>query len=526
MAGSKILKKFSEDLQNHVFYTLFIFFFLSPVVFSLAGNSRIDSLMSLLRSGARDTSKVNALNDLSWELRLNDPDTAIILSSEALKLAKTLTEKFGYQCKLSVGNSLIDLAVYYWQKADHKKSLDYYQEAMALYNSFPASDDHRKIKTAIIFGNIGLIFHNTGNYPAALENYFRSLLIYEELARSKNDHIASEGRTGIARDLGNIGGVYYMQANFDLALEYFIKTLKRNEEIGNKQGIAIWMGNVGLVHMEKKNYTEALDCFTKASKLNMELSNKDGFADDLCNIGIVFMEQSIIANVGSKKDSLSNMALINYSQALSIYETIDNKNGALTDLSNMGILYYLEKKYMRSRDIMNRSLQLSQEIKDLVGFKISYFYLSKLDSISGNWNGAYEHFKKFIIYRDSILNESNTRKQTQTEMQYEFDKEQVTDSIRNSEFIKQENLKHDHEIQQQRAYTLGGAFGFILMLIVAGVSFRAYRNKQKANEIISRQKALVEEKQKEILDSIHYAKRIQKSLLPTNKYINSKLKKL
>lgn len=36
----------------------------------------------------------------------------------------------------------------------------------------------------------------------------------------------------------------------------------------------------------------------------------------------------------------------------------------------------------------------------------------------------------------------------------------------------------------------------------------------------------VEEKQKEILDSIHYAKRIQRSLLPTEKYIEKKLKEL
>ncbi len=48
---------------------------------------------------------------------------------------------------------------------------------------------------------------------------------------------------------------------------------------------------------------------------------------------------------------------------------------------------------------------------------------------------------------------------------------------------------------------------------------------QKAAEQISEQKHLVEEKQKEILDSIHYAKRIQNSLLPTDKYIERILKK-
>ena len=65
---------------------------------------------------------------------------------------------------------------------------------------------------------------------------------------------------------------------------------------------------------------------------------------------------------------------------------------------------------------------------------------------------------------------------------------------------EQEDLKHDQEIKQQKIYTYGGGIGFILMMVVAGVSLRAFKNKQKANEIISYQKELVEEKQKEIIE--------------------------
>jgi len=43
---------------------------------------------------------------------------------------------------------------------------------------------------------------------------------------------------------------------------------------------------------------------------------------------------------------------------------------------------------------------------------------------------------------------------------------------------------------------------------------------EKQKNIIAEQKRIVDDKQKEILDSIHYAKRIQQSLLPTEKYID------
>ena len=62
------------------------------------------------------------------------------------------------------------------------------------------------------------------------------------------------------------------------------------------------------------------------------------------------------------------------------------------------------------------------------------------------------------------------------------------------------------------------------------VVFRSSRQKQKINrelvsknDIIEKQKHLVEEKQKEILDSINYAKRIQYSLLASAKLLNDNL---
>lgn len=59
-------------------------------------------------------------------------------------------------------------------------------------------------------------------------------------------------------------------------------------------------------------------------------------------------------------------------------------------------------------------------------------------------------------------------------------------------------------------------------MFTLGFAVFAYRNflqKKKANVKIIRQKNIIEEKQKEILDSIYYARRIQRSLMPTEAYI-------
>ncbi|HWY10334.1 MAG TPA: hypothetical protein VN026_03360, partial [Bacteroidia bacterium] len=119
----------------------------------------------------------------------------------------------------------------------------------------------------------------------------------------------------------------------------------------------------------------------------------------------------------------------------------------------------------------------------------------------------------------------NTKKSSQAKLQYDFDKKAIADSLKNAEIKIKEGFEHEKEIQQQKMYSYGAVLGFILMLIIAVVSYRAFKHKQKANIIIEQQKIIVEEKQKEIIDSIQYAKRIQQSLLPTDKYIERNLKK-
>ncbi|MBI3511592.1 MAG: hypothetical protein HY064_13100, partial [Bacteroidetes bacterium] len=129
------------------------------------------------------------------------------------------------------------------------------------------------------------------------------------------------------------------------------------------------------------------------------------------------------------------------------------------------------------------------------------------------------YFKSYVNLRDTLFSQENKKQLVQKEMNYEFDKKQEKQKADQDkkDALAKEQLKQK---ETERNYFIAG---FALVLALAGFIFRSYRQKQKANEIISQQKLMVEEKQKEILDSIHYAKRIQQSLLPNEKYIAKNL---
>ena len=175
----------------------------------------------------------------------------------------------------------------------------------------------------------------------------------------------------------------------------------------------------------------------------------------------------------------------------------------------------------------------SLEISDNIGLTESKMYscecLYEAYEKSGNTSLAFKYFKLFQSEKDSLINENNTKAIIEKSLQYNYDKQQYQDSLsrsaeekRQALIQREKDIKKEAEIQKQRAYSIATGIGFILMLGLAFVLYKGYQSKQKANKIILKQKyaveeqkEIIEEKNKEIVDSISYAKRIQNAILPS-----------
>lgn len=107
-------------------------------------------------------------------------------------------------------------------------------------------------------------------------------------------------------------------------------------------------------------------------------------------------------------------------------------------------------------------------------------------------------------------------------MNYEFDKKEATSKLQ--QLKKEAILNSESKKQKIIIWAIGGVL--ILVICFAIFIYRSYIQKQKANLEIIKQKHIIEEKQQEILDSIYYARRIQRALLPSEKYIDRNLNKL
>ncbi len=509
----------------------------------LCQNKKADSLKSKLHQVKEDTSRINLLIELAWEVRTNNVDSSINLCNQALEIltqTKSINEN---RTQTLIAIAFQQLGMFYRLKENYLLSLNYYLKSYEIWKKNNVSDKEKR--TSTVLGNIAIIYKLMGDYSNALKFYISALKIEEK----------SGDKSAVATRLTNIGNIYRVQADYPKALHYYFKSLKLKEELEDKGGVARNLGNIGIVYSEQNDFEKALEYYFNSLKIHQELDDKDGMAINYANIGIAYSDQQknqqaldyykkalalseelndksgIAINLGNigiiyKELGDYNTALNYYQRSLKMKQELGDKYGISLIFGNMGELYLKAKKYNDARRNLNNALFISKQINDKDGCKQWEKNLFYLDSTLGYFKEALAHYKNFIDYNDSINNEENTKKSVQIQMQYEFDKKSAADSIKNAEAKKLGDLKHQQEISRQRTLTYGGIGGFLVMIIVAGISYNAFRNKKKANIDIAHQKALVEEKQKEILDSIHYARRIQQALITNQKYIDRQLKKL
>ena len=342
-----------------------------------------------------------------------------------------------------------------------------------------------------ILGNIN---REQGNYPQALDNYLKALKIDED----------QKDKNGMAKRYGNIGIVYKEQSDYAKSLEYYFKALKIAEELGNKQIQATNLGNIGTVFEEQADFSKALYYYFKALKMVEELGNKQIQATNLGNIGDDY-----------KKQANYRQALDYCFKALHMDEELGNKNGIARHLANIGDIYSSTKKYAEAEKYLLQALAIDTTIGALTGTMYRQLALSNLYEQMGNPTKAFEHFKKAMTAKDTLFNLNKNKEITNKAMNYEFEKMKAEQ--------EKKDAKAEAENKKKNIILFFVLISLVLILVFSGFVFRSLRITRKQNRIIEMQKQKVEEHQKEIIDSITYAKRLQDAILPPLHFVKKYL---
>ncbi len=233
--------------------------------------TKIDSLYLSLRNSKEDTSKVNLLNALSWELMYAGNTTAAKeLANEAISLAEKMKYKKG--C-LGAYNSLANVYVH---NGDHPEALKKYFETLKL-----SEEMNYKRGIANAYNNIGSVYSNTRNYKEALANYQAAL----KVKLSPND----KKITAISYE--NIGIINQIQGDIDEALKNHQAALKLREEMGDKRAVGWSYQNLAIDYASKKEYERSSEYFEKALSIQEAVGDKFEMCRIYGNMGELYIER-------------------------------------------------------------------------------------------------------------------------------------------------------------------------------------------------------------------------------------------
>ena len=384
-----------------------------------------------------------------------------------------------------------------WTSDDHYR----HSNSIHLKSLTPKQIKRFKSDLAFALNNIGLFYSDQGDNIKAIDFHIRSMKASEEI----ND------KPGIAKSLNNIGIIYRQQSDNPKALDYFTRSLTIQSELGNKQNISRCLNNIGLVYQNQKENQKALLYFDSTLTIRKQIGDTKGIASVLSNIGSVYR----VLEEYEKALDYQNRSLI-------IMEKLENKLGMAVALKDIGNIYEGMGKEEIAISYHQRALALAKETG--VAFEIRDNSRSLFENFkkTGKYKDAVEMLEFYYRMRDSISNEESKREVMKQEMLYNFDKQKAVDE---KEHEKQIAI-HTEQEKKQTVISFSIAAGLLLMIFFAVFVFNRLRVTRQQKSIIENQKQLVEHKQKEIIDSINYARRIQSSQLPTEKYIEKTLKRL
>jgi serine phosphatase RsbU (regulator of sigma subunit)/Tfp pilus assembly protein PilF len=467
-------------------YMLLLAVLLPGITAKSQNQAALDSINKLLKVTKDGPPKTKLLLDIAWEYADNNPGKAYEYGEQAVKYAASINDTVGE----ANGNS--DIGVFYEYQGDYPKALEQYKKALAVWER---TNNEKGKGTALT--NIANLYNHTNDYANALKFYQQALKLHEKIGNKK----------GAGATLSNMGMIFKQMGDWKNAMDHYRRSLQHLDKEKHQKFVANAMVNIGEVFSETKQYDSALYYSRKAYELYLPANDKKGQSLALTNIGVLY-----------KKTGKYDLALENYKKVLDLQKEIEDKKEIANTYENMGEVYLILKNEELALSCFKNALAIAEVTGNRLIRQNCYKALTDLYAARKDFSNAFIMHQKYTALKDSLLNEKVTSQITEANVKYQTERKDRELLLKDTELERQQ-AESKQKATQRNAF-IGG---FILMFLLGLVTLRGYHQKKKANVEITMQKEIIEEKNKEVNDSITYARRIQNAILPPARVVNALL---
>jgi tetratricopeptide (TPR) repeat protein len=377
----------------------------------------------------------------------------------------------------------------------YTSAIEYYTEAEK--HALLLTD---KTILAKVYNNQGISLERLGDFHKSLAKHFKALAIREKLPDKKELAVSHQ----------NIAVTYYNLGNTPELISHSIKAIKIAENLKDYKFLGELYSNLGVGYFNTYQDSLALKSYRMGLKYSTQANDAASMASAYINIGNFYMDlgypgkaMQALKNSLSIKDLSHSEKHIDINNNLaSVFEKLNRPDSAIH-------YYNIALKQAQASNYKPKILDVYRNLR--------LFYFRKND-----FKKSYEYLDKYLLLKEEMLNEKNLKNIAELETVYKTEQQAQKIALLNS--------ANEMEQQKTKSSRLLLIISLICLLCVcfAAISFyRNFKNKKRDNLLLMDKNKQIEEqkealagKNKEILDSITYAKRLQQAILPPQHYID------
>jgi len=385
-------------------------------------------------------------------------------TDQAIKIAnKSLQLSTKLEYKKGIYRSYMILGHLQKDLSEFDKSLALYFEALKISESILVKDSsftNLDFKSSTLT-NIGEIYIEIGDFKKA-EEY---------LMQSKHIDSLNNNTIGLATVFFDLGNLAFYKSDYYLAINYYTDYLNVQEKLNDLKGLVLGNNNIGFAYEYLQDYKKALNYYLKANKISYEYGSENLIAATLTNVG-------------------------------SAYGYLNQKEKCIINLNNALTVALKIKSSSRIGDV----------------YECFYnFYSSQQD-----YKNALKYQLLLAKEKEKIFNTTRTKQIAEMETKYQSQKKDNEIQLLNKEKEKTKAIALAEQ-KKKNTIIISITFGLLIVLVFSYFLYKRFKVTKSQKLVIENQKKIVEQKNKDITDSINYAKKIQTALLKEEEYVSKNL---
>ncbi len=512
-------------MRTRAFRILILLLFLP--LFSFAQNKKIDSLEAVLKTQGQDTTRVNTLHRLGEAILSKEPDKAMEYFDEALALSRKLDFRRGIIVAFTLRGAAMTV------KGNHEEATRIMKAAIEEVEQMENKNVHELKSFSSLCIRLGFLYFNRGNVEEAIPVMKRSAQLGEEAGLPD---VASEGYRGVgmaysslgehkqamenfllaignaekAKDDGQLGYAYIALGNSQMyqkdygpALDSYTKALETLKRTNLQVGIAGCHICIGNVYFFQKDYGKAMESYKASLAIREKIGDQRGIAGVKENIGNLLFE-----------DSLYHEALLYYREGLDLFTRLGDKAGEAATYSNLGKTYTQLNEYDKAEGYLLQALDTSRKYTFREWMRDAYEGLGELYFRMGRYKESSLYKDSLMVMKDSLLGDEKAAQAK--ELEAKFNNRKKEEEIN---YLNEINAEKDVVAAKQKQVIIAISIGLGLVVILLFFLVRVSTERRRANLRLEEQNKVIAEKNKDITDSITYARRIQQSVMPDERIL-------